>query len=106
VEEQSLVHVPLYPVKYNYQGKSYTVMVEAAAGGVFSNIYPAKAEAPYLAVGLITALVFLCLSSIPVIYSANGGQNDAWIGLGICSGIGVVVAPLLFALAAWVAAKV
>lgn len=107
VLEQSLVHIPLYTFKYLYNGQTYTALVEAATGQVLANLYPAKSEAPYLAVGFLTALVFLCLALVPILGAAVEGSSDgAGIGLLICAGVGVVAAPLLFALAAWVAAKV
>ncbi len=106
IAEQALVHIPLYTYKYNYQGKPYTAVVEAGTGGVFANIYPAKAEAPYLMAGGITALVFLCLALAPVIGAATDRANGVGIGLLVCAGAGVIAAPLLFALAAWVAAKI
>jgi DNA-directed RNA polymerase subunit RPC12/RpoP len=106
IAEQALVHIPLYTFKYTYQGKSYTAIVEAGTGGVFANIFPAKAEAPYLLAGGVTALVFLCLALIPVIGAATGRASGAGIGFLICAGVGIIAAPLLFALAAWVAAKI
>ncbi|HEX7972780.1 MAG TPA: zinc ribbon domain-containing protein [Anaerolineales bacterium] len=104
VAEQSLVHIPLYTFKYTYRGSTYTAIVEAGTGGVFANIYPAKAEAPFLVAGGITALVFLCLATFPLIGSTTRG--GAGVGLLACVGAGAVAAPLLFALAAWVAAKI
>jgi len=105
IAEQALVHLPVFTFKYEYQQKTYTAIVEAATGGVFANIYPAKAEAPYLAAGGVTAAVFLCLASIPLV-GAAAGSGGLGIGLLICSGLGLAAAPLLMALAAWVAAKV
>jgi len=104
--EQSLVHVPLYTFKYDFQGKSYTALVEAATGGVYANIFPAKAEAPFLLVGGLAALVFLCLALFPLIGAAANDSNGAGLGFLACIGASVVAAPLLFALAVWVAAKV
>jgi DNA-directed RNA polymerase subunit RPC12/RpoP len=106
INEQSLVHIPLYTFKYAYQGTNYTAVVEAGTGGVFANIYPAKAEAPYRLAGGLAALVFLCLATIPLIGYAVNDSSGLGIGLLVCSGLGVIAAPLLFALAAWVAAKV
>jgi hypothetical protein len=106
IVERALVHIPLYTFKYNYQGKPYTAIVEAGTGGVFANIYPAKAEAPYQLVGGVTALIFLCLATFPVIGAISNQGTGLGIGLLACSGLGVLAAPALFALAAWVAAKV
>ena len=104
--EQSLVHIPLYTFKYTYQNKAYTAIVEAGTGSVFANIFPAKAEAPYLLAGGLTALIFLCLALFPVIGGMAEGGEGVGIGLALCAGIGIVAAPILFGLAAWIAAKI
>lgn len=104
--ERSLVHIPLYVFKYNFQSRDYTAVVEGSTGSVFANIYPAKAEAPYLLMGGITGAVFLCLALVPVISAVAGVEEYFPIGLAVCSGLGVIAIPLLFALAAWVATKV
>jgi hypothetical protein len=97
----------LYTFKYTFQGHSYTAIVEAGTGGVYANIFPAKAEAPYLLAGGLTAAVFLCLALAPLIAGGMDGSIDgAGIGLLICSGVAVLVSPALFALAVWVAAKI
>ncbi len=106
IVEQSLVHIPLYIFKYTFQGKFYTALVEGGTGEVFANIYPAKAEAPYLVVGGLTALVYLCLALFPVVGGIANGSGGAAAGFGLCAGAGLVAAPVLFVLAAWVAAKI
>jgi hypothetical protein len=106
IVEQSLVHLPLYTFKYTYKGNPFTATVEAGTGSVFANIFPAKAEAPYLLAGGLTALVFLCLAIFPVIGGLAGNAEGVAIGLALCAGIGIVAAPILFALAAWVSAKI
>jgi len=106
IVERSLVHIPLYTFKYVYQNKPFTAVVEAATGNVFANIFPAKAEAPYQIAGCIAALVYLCLAVFPIAGLLAGGMSGATIGLVLCGALGLVAAPFLFALAAWVAAKV
>ncbi len=106
IAEQALVHIPLYTFKYTFQNQLYTAIVEAATGGVVANIYPAKSEAPYLMAGGLSAVVFLILASAPVIGAIAGGEVGLSIGLGVCAGLGLLAAPVLFALAVWVAAKV
>jgi hypothetical protein len=106
IVERSLVHVPLYTFKYEFAGRPYTAVVEAGTGGVFANLYPAKAEAPYLMAGGVTAAVFLCLALAPVIGVLAGGQEGLGIGLAACVSLGLIAAPVLFAFAAWVAAKI
>ncbi len=106
VKERSLVHIPLYTFKYTYLRNTYTAVAEAGTGGIFANIYPAKAEAPYLAVGLLTAVIFLCLAAFPVIGASSSSNNGTWIGLLACAGLGIVAAPVLMGLAAWIASKI
>jgi hypothetical protein len=106
VLETSLVHIPLYTFKYFYQNAPYTAVVEASDGKVIANIFPAKAEAPYFLAGGITALVFLCLATFPLFGKALAGAAGLGTGVALMFGLGLLAAPILFALAAWVAAKV
>lgn len=106
VAERAVVHIPLYTCKYDFKGRSYTAVVEGATGEVFANIFPAKAEAPYLAVAMAAALVYLCLATFPVIGAMAGGGDALMLGLLACGGLGLLSAPALFVAAAWVAAKV
>lgn len=104
--ESSLVHIPIYTFKYLYQNRTYTAIVEAATGSTIANIYPAKAEAPYLMAAGITGGVYLCLATFPLIGYAMGEEAGMATGLALCGGLGLLAAPFLFALAAWVAAKI
>jgi len=106
VLETSLVHIPIFTFKYVFQNRTYTAVIEAATGKTLASIYPAKSEAPYLLAGGITALVYLCLAVVPLIGWASNSSSGLSIGVGICLGGGLIAAPLLFALAAWVAAKI
>lgn len=106
IVEKALVHIPVYTFKYAFAGKTYTALVEAATGGVFANIYPAKAEAPFLLAGVLTALIYLCLATFPLIGAMTGRSGGALTGFLICSGVGLLAAPFLFGLAAWIAAKI
>ncbi len=105
IVEAALVHVPLYTFKYGFNGQTYTTLIEAATGRAMANLFPAKAEAPYQVAGVITAVVFLILAFFPV-----GGlmMDDSAFGIAVllCLGLGLVAAVPLFALAAWIAAKV
>ncbi len=103
MEEMSMVHIPLYFFKYAFRNQTYTAVVDAASGTVLANLFPAKQEAPYLLVGMVTALVYLCLALMAVVTwgSAGGG-----IGLAIIVGLGLIAAPVLFAWAFWVASRV
>ncbi len=107
VAEAALVHLPVYIYKYDFAGKSYTAMVEGASGKVFANLYPAKAEAPYLLVAALATLGFLCISTFPLIGLA-ADSNGTGFGLGVlaCCGAAALFAVPIFALAAFVSAKV
>ena len=106
ITERSLVHFPLYFYKYSYQGDHYSAIVEGGTGEVFANIYPEKAEAPYRLAGCLAALTFLCLATFPIIGGVINSFEGFGLGLLLCSGVGILVAPLLFALGVWVAAKI
>jgi hypothetical protein len=106
IAERALVHIPLYAFKYRFNGTDYLALVEGGTGGVYANIYPAKAEAPYQTIAVVSALVFLCLATFPVIGIVVGGQASFMIGTAACGLGGLVAAPVLLGLAALVAAKI
>jgi hypothetical protein len=106
VREAALVHLPIYIFKYEFAGKTFTAMVEGASGKVFANLFPAKAEAPYLAVAAFSTLGYLVLSAFPLIGYALDPDLGLWLGLGACLAGGAVFAIPVFALAAIVSAKV
>jgi hypothetical protein len=106
VTEAALVHLPVYIFKYTFNTGTYTAMVEGASGRVFANLFPAKAEAPYLLVGAVATAGFLCISTFPI--AGFFIDESAGLGLGLlaCVAAGAVFAVPVFALAAWVSAKV
>jgi DNA-directed RNA polymerase subunit RPC12/RpoP len=106
IAEQAIVHVPIFTFKYQFQNTVYTALVEAATGGVYANLFPAKAEAPYRLAGILTALIYLCLACMPIFGAAADGGEGTGLGLLACIGLGIVIAPFVFFLAVWVAAKV
>jgi hypothetical protein len=106
VVEKMLVHIPLFTFKYGYRGNIYTAVIEAGTGGVFANIYPAKAETPYQLIGGVTALVFLCLATFPLIGAAFSRWEGTGIGLVVALLLMALTAPVLFAIAARIASKV
>lgn len=106
VLETALVHVPVFLFKYSYRGESYTAVVDAASGTVMANLFPAKAEAPYLLVGGVTALIYLCLATFPLAGAAIDSEAGLALGAAVCSGVGLLAAPILFAWAFWVASKI
>jgi hypothetical protein len=106
VIETALVHIPIYTFKYHYKNDTYTAIVEGATGGVFANIFPAKAESPFQLVGGLAAFIFLCLATFPILGALISDVEGLAIGSGLCIGLGLLSTPLLFAMAVWVAAKV
>lgn len=103
IMQSSLVHIPLYIFHYIYRNQTYTALIEAGTGTVMANIYPAKAEAPYLLAGGITALIYLCLAMMALGSFQIGGLL---INAGIALLIGLIAAPFLFVLAVVVASRV
>ena len=95
IREASLVHLPVYVCKYAFNQRRYTAMVDAATSKVFANIYPAKWEVPYVAIGAAAFTAFFVLSLL---------------SLFINFGLFVIGAPLLailfFVLAVSISAKV
>jgi DNA-directed RNA polymerase subunit RPC12/RpoP len=106
VAEAALVHIPLYVFKYEFGGQTYTAMVEGASGKVFANIYPAKAEAPYLAVAAFSTAGFLCISTFPLAGFFWGESTGLLLGSLACLGAGAVFAVPVFALAALISWRV
>jgi hypothetical protein len=106
IAELAMVHVPLYFFKYNFQGTQYSSIVDGATGEVYANIFPAKSEYPYRLIGASAALVFLCLSTFPVAGALIGSAEGLGIGFLLYIALGIILAPILLAIAAWVAAKI
>ncbi len=97
ITESALVHVPIYTFKYAFRDQTYTAIVEAATGRVLAQLFPAKAEAPYLLAAGLTAFIYLCLAVLALF---SGSMAAISIVLAL------IVAPFLFGLAVWVASKV
>ena len=95
IREAALVHVPVYTCKYTFNKRHYTALVDAASSKVFANIYPAKWEVPYVAIGTAAFVTYFVL---------------ALLSLFINFGLFVIGAPLLaaifFVLAVVISAKV
>ena len=106
IAESAIVHIPIYTFKYNFQGRTYTALVEAATGRVLANIFPEKAEVPYQIVGGLAAATFLCLATFPVFGALVDNGEGTGGGLLLCVGVGIPAALVLFGLASWVASKV
>jgi hypothetical protein len=95
IKQSSLVHIPIYIFKYTYKNQPFTAMVEAGTGTVLANIYPAKAEAPYLLAGGLTAGIYLILAIF------------FWLaGAGLTFILAAIAAPFLFLFAVMIASRV
>jgi hypothetical protein len=97
LKQSSLVHIPLYIFHYTYKGQTFTALVEAGTGSVLANLFPAKAEAPYVLIGAITAIVYLCLA----LFALSGATAS-----GLALVLGLIAAPILFFIALGVASRV
>jgi hypothetical protein len=106
VAEAALVHVPLYTYRYDFANRSYTALVEGATGKVFANLFPEKAEAPYYLVAAVSTLGFLCISAFPLVGYAMQEGTGLGLGLLACLLAGAVFAVPVFAMAAFISAKV
>ncbi len=106
IAEAALVHVPVYIFKYQFGGKVYTALVEGASGKVLANLFPAKAEAPYYLVAIFATAGFLLISSFPIVGYFVDSSLGAPVGLLACLVCAGLFALPVFALAAWVSAKV
>ncbi len=106
VSEMALVHVPLYTFRYTYQNKPYIAVVDGSSAHVLANLYPAKNELPYRMVGGVVAGVYLCLALLPVLMGLVGEEEGLTLGMTICTGLGVVAAPVFLVWALWVASRV
>jgi hypothetical protein len=106
VLEVALVHLPIFTFKYDYEDQTFTALVEAATGKTLANIFPAKAEAPYLVVGGLTAATFLTLACIPAAAVLFGDVEFMAVGLGACLVVGIPAAIFWFLVSSWIAAKV
>jgi DNA-directed RNA polymerase subunit RPC12/RpoP len=76
VSEAALVHIPFYQFTYNFNSQSYTAMVEASSGLVYSNVYPAKSEAPFKILFGLSIAAFIVTSIICYIAGFALNTND------------------------------
>lgn len=70
VKETSLVHIPVYHFFYLYKGAQYSAIADASTGKVVANVFPPKSETPFLAIGILAAILFfiegLLIPSLPI----------------------------------------
>jgi DNA-directed RNA polymerase subunit RPC12/RpoP len=80
VTETALVHIPFYQFYYNYEGQSYTALVEASSGSVLANIYPAKKEAPFRVLFTMSIAGYVVTSIICFIIAfAVSSESEAFV---------------------------
>lgn len=106
IREVSLVHLPIYVIKYSYKDRSYTAVVDAATSEVFANIYPSKWEVPYLAIGAAAFAAYFCAALIPLGGYLWKGGSGLGFGALIYVAVAVVLAIPFFSAAATISAKV
>jgi LSD1 subclass zinc finger protein len=106
LREAALVHLPIYQCKYDFDGRRYTAIVDAATSRVFANIFPSKWETPYRAIGAAAFLAYLVAALIPLAgYLLGGGAGLAAGGV-IYLALAVALAVPIFIAATVVSAKV
>ncbi|MDX1615644.1 MAG: hypothetical protein R3300_15130 [Candidatus Promineifilaceae bacterium] len=106
IREVSLVHLPLYEFKYEYDGERYTAVVDGATGRVLANLFPSKWEVPYLAIGAAAFAAYFCAALAPLVGFLSGGGGGLGLGVLIYFGLAIVFAIPIFIAAAAVSAKV
>lgn len=106
IREVSLVHVPVYRCKYEFDGRRYTAVVDAATSKVFATIFPAKWEVPYVAIGLVAFVLYFCAASIPLGGYLFGDSSGLAIGAGLYCLVAVILAIPIFIGALTISAKV
>ncbi|MFN2223779.1 MAG: hypothetical protein ACK2UH_14575 [Candidatus Promineifilaceae bacterium] len=106
IQEVALVHLPIFHFTYSYKDRRYSAFVDAAAGQVFCNIFPAKWEVPYRTLGAAAFVAYFLAAFIPVIgYLVAGGSGLA-LAILIYLAAAVALAVPLFSAAAAVSRKV
>ncbi len=106
IKETSLVHLPVYIFTYAFAERTYTAVVDAATGKVFADLFPSKQEVPYRAIGGIGCLLYFCAALVPLTGYMTGDIVGLGGGLVIYLIASVVMAVPIFAIAAYVSAKI
>ena len=106
IKEASLVHLPIYLFKYQFEERVYTAVVDAATSKVFANNYPTKWETPYYGVAGIGCVLYFLAAFIPLINFFYGSGNGFGTGILIYCITAVLLAIPIFAAAAYISAKV
>ena len=106
IKESSLVHLPLYLFKYQFEGREFTAVVDAASSQVFASVYPSKLEVPYIAIGSVGCALYFCAALIPAISFFTTDGSGLLVGiLGYIVAVIVLAFPI-FGIAAYISARV
>jgi hypothetical protein len=106
IREVSLVHLPIYLCKYDFQGRRYTAVVDAASGKVFANLFPSKWEVPYVALGALAFVAYFCAALIPITGYMIGEGGGLAIGVLVYGLVALILAVPILIAAVVVSAKV
>ncbi len=84
-KEQEIVFFPLYEIRYQFQGKEYSVVVDGSSGEFFTSYYPPRSSVPYLVLGVGTFILAAAGSAVGTMVHPLG-----WILVvaGLALGIG------------------
>jgi LSD1 subclass zinc finger protein len=105
VRSVSLVHVPIYICKYQYDGEGYTAVIDGATSQVFAAIFPSKWETPYRTIGGLGCLGYFLISLIPLVGFATDSISGAAVGLTVYLFLAVLLAIPIFAAAVLISSK-
>jgi LSD1 subclass zinc finger protein len=106
IREVSLVHLPIYHCKYEFQGRRYTAVVDAATSRVFANIFPSKWEAHYFVIGALAFVLYFCAAFIPLTGYSLGEGPGMLLGTAVYFIVALILAVPIFIAATIVSAKV
>ncbi len=84
-KEQEIVYFPLYEIRYIFNGKEHSVIIDGSSGEVFTSYYPPRVATPYMVIGASTFI----LSAI----GAAGGtmiSSILWVMVGVGFLVGAV----------------
>ncbi len=77
--DQALVYFPIYEITYEFEGKSYDVVIDGSSGRVYSGPSPSRSSAQYMAVmgisfvlGLIGGFLASTVNIIFIVIAAGG----------------------------------
>ena len=83
-KEQELVFFPIYEVRYEFNGKEYSVVMDGSTGEIFTSYYPPRSSLPYIFIGSVVFILSLIGASLAVI-----GYTSALLLIGVAFLIGV-----------------